>query len=187
MCKLWRDKRVLVTLLLVLILSVPIVGWAKGEQSAYTARLEQGVMRGVVKASKQAVLYAQIQGRVSEVPFKEGQRFEKGSTLVQLDCDKYRAELAAAAAEQEAKDKTVEEILNEISDKGEFGWFVVSNASNNKEDGKVIIRKNTKGKERGYEAGKEPKGTFHFDPAPAERTFPTFLAKRPAFSPKAGR
>src|SRR6185295_19375312 len=31
-----------------------------------------------------------------------------------------------------AKDKTVEEILNEISDKGEFGGFVVSNASNNK-------------------------------------------------------
>ena len=51
---------------------------------------------------------------------------------------------------------TVEQVLNEISDKGEFGWVVISNASNNKVDGWVIIRKNTKGKERGYELGKEP-------------------------------
>ena len=34
----------------------------------------------------------------------------------------------------------------------------VSNASNNKEDGMVVIRRIMgKGKERGYEAGKEPK------------------------------
>lgn len=57
-----------------------------------------------------------------------------------------------------AKDKTVEQILSEISDKGDFGWVVISNPSNNKIDGWVIIRKSSKGKERGYEAGKEPKG-----------------------------
>lgn len=56
-----------------------------------------------------------------------------------------------------AKDKSVEAILNEMSDKFDFGWVVISNASNNKIDGWVIIRKSSKGKERGYEAGKEPK------------------------------
>ena len=56
-----------------------------------------------------------------------------------------------------AKDKTVEQVLNELSDKGDFGWVVISNAANNKIDGWVIIRKSSKGKERGYEAGKEPK------------------------------
>jgi len=55
-----------------------------------------------------------------------------------------------------AKDKTVEEILNEMSDKFDFGWVVISNAGNNKVDGWVVIRKNSKGKERGYELGKEP-------------------------------
>ncbi len=55
-----------------------------------------------------------------------------------------------------AKDKTVEQVLNEVCDKLECGWIVVSNAANNKVDGWIIIRKNTKGKERGYEAGKEP-------------------------------
>ena len=34
-----------------------------------------------------------------------------------------------------AKDKTVEQILNELSDKFEFGWVVISNAANNKVDG----------------------------------------------------
>jgi hypothetical protein len=53
------------------------------------------------------------------------------------------------------KDKTVEEILNDLADKYEFGWYVVSNAKD-RNDGWVMIRK-YKDKERGYEAGKEPK------------------------------
>jgi hypothetical protein len=53
----------------------------------------------------------------------------------------------------------VEKILNELSDKYEFGYYVVSNAANNKEDGMIVVRKSGKGKERGYEAGKEPKKT----------------------------
>ncbi len=55
------------------------------------------------------------------------------------------------------KDVTVEKILNDLADKYDFGYYVVSNVANNKEDGKVVIRKSSKGKERGYEAGKEPK------------------------------
>src|ERR1700722_15770428 len=43
-----------------------------------------------------------------------------------------------------AKAVTVEKILNDMSDKYDFGWIVVSNAANNKEDGKVIIRKSSK-------------------------------------------
>ena len=56
-----------------------------------------------------------------------------------------------------AKKITVEKLLNDLSDKYEFGWYVVSNVGNNKIDGSVVIRKTDKGKERGYEAGKEPK------------------------------
>lgn len=52
---------------------------------------------------------------------------------------------------------TVEKLLNELSDKYEFGWVVISNAGNNKVDGSIVIRKVSKGKERGYEVGKEPK------------------------------
>ncbi|HEX3313488.1 MAG TPA: hypothetical protein VHR72_01300 [Gemmataceae bacterium] len=55
------------------------------------------------------------------------------------------------------KNYTVEKVLNEFSDKMDCGWFVESNVGNNMKDGRVVIRKNSKGKERGYEFGKEPK------------------------------
>jgi hypothetical protein len=55
------------------------------------------------------------------------------------------------------KDVTVEKALNDFSDKMDCGWYVESNVGNNAKDGRVVIRKNTKGKERGYEFGKEPK------------------------------
>lgn len=54
-----------------------------------------------------------------------------------------------------AKNKTVEEILNDLSDKFDFGWFVKSDVKD-RNDGFVIIRK-AKEKERGHEGGKEPK------------------------------
>jgi hypothetical protein len=53
------------------------------------------------------------------------------------------------------KDKTVEEILNELADKYEFGWYVISNEKL-REDGWIMVRKHSE-KERGWEAGKGPK------------------------------
>lgn len=100
-----RHSRVMGAVFLAAAVVVLSTGWPKGEPSAQSTRLEGGVARGIVKAAAQAVLYAQVQGRVSRLPYKEGQRFEKGHMLVQLDCDKYQAELAVAVAEHEAKDK----------------------------------------------------------------------------------
>jgi hypothetical protein len=54
-----------------------------------------------------------------------------------------------------AKDQTVEKILNDLMDKYDFGWFVMSSAKD-RYDGWIVIRK-SKEKERGYEAGKGPK------------------------------
>jgi hypothetical protein len=58
-----------------------------------------------------------------------------------------------------AKDVTVEKVLNDLSDKFDFGYYVISNAGNNKIDGTIVVRRIMSGKERGYEAGKEPKKT----------------------------
>lgn len=85
--------------------SLPSTGWSKGERPTYLTRPDSGVARGIVKAAAQALLYAQVQGRISQLPYKEGQRFAKGQTLVQLDCDKYLAELAVAIAEHDVKAK----------------------------------------------------------------------------------
>lgn len=66
------------------------------------------------------------------------------------------------------KKVSLEKVLNDLSDKYDFGWIVYSNPKdkNDRYNGWVILRKG-KGKERGYEAGKEPKGkTSLLDPAP---------------------
>ncbi|MBH0197177.1 MAG: efflux RND transporter periplasmic adaptor subunit [Nitrospira sp.] len=103
-----RRNRVTVGVLLVVLAAVPTAVWSKMDRSTATVRPERGAARGIVKAGTQAVLYTQVQGRVSQVPYKEGQRFAKGATLVQLDCDKYQAELSAAAAEHEGKSKALQ-------------------------------------------------------------------------------
>lgn len=103
---LWRTRWGCVLALAALV--TPVAEGGASERAARLTRGEAGVMRGVVKAATQAVLYTQIQGRISQLRYREGQRFEKGSTLVQIDCDKYQAELAAAKAEHEAKARTVD-------------------------------------------------------------------------------
>lgn len=78
-----------------------------------------------------------------------------------------------------AKNKTVEEVLNEMSDRFDFGWIVESNAANNKVDGWVIIRKSSKGKERGYPAGKDPKtSSLDHNFGPEAPRIPTIEARR---------
>jgi hypothetical protein len=57
-----------------------------------------------------------------------------------------------------AKDKTVQAILNELADKYDFGYYVITSDEKDQSNGKVMVRKG-KGKERGYEDGKEPKGS----------------------------
>ncbi len=63
-------------------------------------------VRGVVKPSEEAVISSQLQARVKRMPFRDGQWFKKGNLLVEFDCAKYWAELAAAKAELEAREKT---------------------------------------------------------------------------------
>ena len=63
-------------------------------------------VRGVVKPSEEAVISSELQARVKRMPFRDGQWFKKGNLLVEFDCAKYWAELSAAKAELEAREKT---------------------------------------------------------------------------------
>lgn len=84
---------------------------ARSEAKPSSSAAELSTIRGVVKASAEATLASQVQGRISQLPFKEGQRFKKGALLVALDCAKYEAELESAEAEHRAKKKTHENNL----------------------------------------------------------------------------
>ncbi|MDH5296754.1 MAG: hypothetical protein OEW26_06455, partial [Nitrospirota bacterium] len=64
-------------------------------------------VRGIVKPVVEAVLASEIQALVKRMPFRDGDGFKKGALLVEFECAKYRAELASAQAELEARQKTV--------------------------------------------------------------------------------
>ena len=83
----------------------------KSDPKPASSAAELSTIRGVVKATAQATLASQVQGRISQLPFKEGQRFKKGALLVALDCSKYEAELASVQAEHRGKKKTYENNL----------------------------------------------------------------------------
>ena len=79
----------------------PSLGKSSGIQSS-----DLNAVRGVVKPSEEAVISSELQARVKRMPFRDGQWFKKGNLLVEFDCSKYWAELAAAKAELEAREKT---------------------------------------------------------------------------------
>jgi RND family efflux transporter MFP subunit len=63
-------------------------------------------VRGVVKPAEEAVISSELQARVKRMPFRDGQWFKKGDLLIEFDCAKYWAELAAAKAQLEGREKT---------------------------------------------------------------------------------
>jgi hypothetical protein len=85
-----------------------------------------------------------------------------------------------------AKNETLEKVLDAICTQIDAGYIVVSDPKD-RLDGFVVIRKG-KGKERGYEFGKEPKDkSSRLQPRPAEGrpTPPALLRLGPAAAPAA--
>ena len=54
--------------------------------------------RGLLEADREAVLSAEIAGRILDIPFDVGDTFAEGDTLVQFDCALYQAQLNGAQA-----------------------------------------------------------------------------------------
>jgi RND family efflux transporter MFP subunit len=59
--------------------------------------------RGVLRAEREAVLASSVSERIVRLPFREGDRFAKGQTLVAFDCTRLSAELRAADAGRAAE------------------------------------------------------------------------------------
>lgn len=92
---------------------VPMMASAgtKPDARPASSAAQLSTIRGVVKATTEATLASQVQGRISKLPYREGQRFKKGAVLVALDCSRYEAELASAMAEHRGKKMTYENNL----------------------------------------------------------------------------
>jgi membrane fusion protein, multidrug efflux system len=66
---------------------------------AATKDLAKEPIRGIIRAVETAMISTELTMRVAKVAFMEGERFKKGDTLVEFDCRRPRAELAAAEAQ----------------------------------------------------------------------------------------
>jgi len=78
--------------------------------------------RGVLRAKQQARLSSELAGRVLELPFSEGEAFDKGAVLVRFDCSAYQAQLNAAEAATRAAQQQLNhtERLAALNSVGEF-------------------------------------------------------------------
>jgi membrane fusion protein, multidrug efflux system len=56
--------------------------------------------RGIIRAVEQASISTELATRASAIHFREGEAFKKGDTLLEFDCRRQRAGLAAAEAQQ---------------------------------------------------------------------------------------
>lgn len=67
--------------------------------------------RGLVRAKDEAKIAAELVARIDKLPFRIGDVFKKGDTLVQFDCRRYDAELRAVSAELKGAEGTLKSNL----------------------------------------------------------------------------
>jgi len=63
------------------------------------AKAEQNLQaRAIVKANAEATVSVSLSARIKALPFRAGQSFKKGDTVVSFDCDRFQADLRARQA-----------------------------------------------------------------------------------------
>lgn len=84
-------------------------------QDAAHAHLFQVPARGIVRPVSEATISADLQARVARVAVKEGDAFKAGDVLIEFDCRRLRAELAAAKAQRREMELALDNnlLLNE--------------------------------------------------------------------------
>src|SRR5438270_11866461 len=167
-------------LLIASVLTLLTVGWASraaAQESKAAAATRKNLQQKVTLAVKEVGLKDFLEGDLNgelEKPIRF--KIDNGSGV----SNNMKVGFAG-------KNVTVEKVLNELADKFDFGYYVISNPGNNTLDGKVVIRKSSKGKERGYEAGKEPKKGARLTPLPRLGAPASLVATAPrCYRPRGG-
>lgn len=83
--------------------------------------------RGVLRARDQATLSSELAGRITEMPFAEGQDFKKDEVLVRFDCSAYQAQQEAAQAAVRAANEQLKH-NNQLAALNSVGRFEVAQA-----------------------------------------------------------
>ncbi|MEJ2125003.1 MAG: efflux RND transporter periplasmic adaptor subunit [Alphaproteobacteria bacterium] len=59
--------------------------------------------RGVVKSLGEVTITTDLSASITRMPFRRGQKFQKGDVLIEFDCRKYQQDRAAAQADAKAE------------------------------------------------------------------------------------
>ncbi len=70
----------------------------------------------------QAAIATELQARIAEVPFKEGEAFRKGDLLIAFDCERLKAERVAAQAQYREMKVALDSAIY-LSERGAGGRF----------------------------------------------------------------
>lgn len=95
-------KTFLTALALALLAALPA---AAADPAALTVVPE---IRAQLSPKRSTVIASEVPGKVAELPFRDGDRFEKGQVLAGLDCSLTRTRLAAANATREKLERVHE-------------------------------------------------------------------------------
>lgn len=80
--------------------------------AAKPANSSDRTVRGLVRPKSEAEISTDLVAPIVRIPFKFGKSFRKGEPLVIFNCDRYKAELAAARAEKRGQDITLKAKLH---------------------------------------------------------------------------
>lgn len=72
--------------------------WAETNDLFSTPEEKGQEIRGVLRALDRALLSSELNARVLEMPYREGENFRRGDLLIRFDCAAYQAQLAASQA-----------------------------------------------------------------------------------------
>ena len=84
-------------------LALALSGLLSGSISAQSLLDDDTSARGVLKSLSRAEIGTELVAAISDIPFREGQRFEKGDIILTFACERYEAEARSSAAVVEAK------------------------------------------------------------------------------------
>jgi membrane fusion protein, multidrug efflux system len=73
--------------------------WAQAVPLAASKEIAKEPIRGIIRAVETAMISTELTMRVAKIGYLEGEQFKKGDMLVEFDCRRPRAELAAAEAQ----------------------------------------------------------------------------------------
>ena len=83
--------------------------------------------RVVIKAEQTVALSAELNARILRIPFKEGDRFQAGAVLIEFDCQRIRAELAASTAALKLN-RNAHDTVSQLQKLGSAGVYNVRQA-----------------------------------------------------------